>query len=213
MKVLHIVGSPRGARSRSGAIASHFLERLAPSSVERLDLWSAPLPEFDGAIIESRYRLIAGEAVDPAHSDRWEALRAMVDHALSFDLWLFSTPMWNFGLPYRVKHYLDCLIQPTMAFTNDASGAVTCHGAGRSAVIVAAGALDTRPGSALEALDFTVAHLRQCLEVYFGIAPVHDIRVMPTFGEEAAVRAAMADARGQAVTLANQFRTRGDAPD
>src|SRR3546814_9764101 len=87
----------------------------------------------------------------------------MVAHFLSFDTWLFSTPMWNFGIPYRLKHYIDLLTQPGLAFSADAGGNVIGHAAGRTAIIVAAGALDTRPGSALGCLDHQAAYLEAWL--------------------------------------------------
>lgn len=211
MRVLHITGSPRGERSRSRAIAEHLLGNLGDAEVEVLDLWTTDLPEFDGAMLESRYRLINGLDVDPAFADRWQSLRDMVDHLLSFDLWLFSTPMWNFGLPYRLKHYVDCVIQPTMAFTNDATGAVTCHGTDKTAVIIGSGALDTRPGAPLAAMDFAFAHLTQCLQVYFGVAAVYAIRVMPTFGDERAVEDEMIRARAEAAALALSLKPVADA--
>ena len=122
MRVLHIIGSPRGERSRSRAIAEHFstsggaeVERPRPvddraSRARRRDA-RKPLPADQRPDVEPRSSRIGG------------AIAHMVDHLLSFDLWLFSTPMWNFGLPYRLKHYVDCVIQPTMAFTNDSTGA------------------------------------------------------------------------------------------
>lgn len=202
MRLLHIAASPRGQRSRSRAIADHFLEHLDGVEVELLDLWTAALPELDGGMLESRYRLIHGQRVEAGFEDQWDELRARVDHLLSFDLWLFSTPMWNFGLPYRLKHYIDLVIQPTMAFTNDGSGAVTPHGSDKVAVLIGAGALDIRPGSPLEALDFSLAHLAQCLQVYFGVSEIRQIRAVPTFGEDETVAQAMASARAEAERVA-----------
>ena len=209
MKVVHIIGSPRGERSRSRAIAEELLAALDGAEVSELDVWTQALPPLDGAMIESRYRLINGLEVDPAFAEQWQALRDMVDHLMSFDLWLFSVPMWNLGLPYRLKHFVDCIIQPTMAFTNDSSGSVTCHGTNKVAVIVAAGALDTRPEGPLAALDYTVAHLDQCLRIYFGLSEVHEIRVMPTFGDGTAVEARMNEARAQARELAVSLSASG----
>ena len=202
MRLLHIAASPRGERSRSLAIAEHFLAHLDGAEAELLDLWEADLPELDGALLESRYRLIHGEAVERGFEAHWDELRRRVDHLLSFDVWLFSTPMWNFGVPYRLKHYLDLVIQPTMAFTNDRSGAVTPHGSDKVAVLIGAGALDIRPGSPLEALDFSIAHLAQCLQVYFGVPEIHQIRAAPTFGDGATVEQAMASARAEAERVA-----------
>lgn len=201
-RLLHIIASPRGERSRSREIANHFLERFPSVAVEELDLWAAPLPDLDGAMLESRYRLIHGSAVEEAFEERWHELRARVDHLLSFDVWLFSTPMWNFGMPYRLKHYVDLVIQPTMAFTNDANGVVTPHGADKIAVLIGSGALDTSPESPLAQLDFNLAHLAQCLRVYFGVGEVHEIRVSPTFGDEALLEQVMQAARTRAEELA-----------
>jgi FMN-dependent NADH-azoreductase len=212
MRVLHVISSPRGERSRSLAVAQHFLSHLDGAATEELDLWATALPDLDGAMIESRYRLIHGQSVERGFEAQWDDLRARVDHLLSFELWLFSTPMWNFGLPYRLKHYLDLVIQPTMAFTNDSSGSVTPHGTDKVAVLIGAGALDIRPGAPLEALDFQLAHLAQCLRVYFGVPEVHEIRTCPTFGDEETVEAAMALAKARAEALAITLSGRVGAP-
>jgi len=212
MRVLHLIASPRRQRSRSLMVAQHFLEHLSGATVEELDLWQSALPDLDGDMIESRYRLIRGEPVEAGFEAQWTELRRRVDHLLSFDLWLFSTPMWNFGLPYRLKHYLDLVIQPTMAFTNDSSGSITPHGADKVAVLIGASALDIRPGAPLEALDFQLAHLAQCLRVYFGVPEIHEIRVCPTFGDEETVAAAMSVASARAEALAVTLSERAGAP-
>lgn len=208
MRLLHVIGSPRGERSRSRAIADHFIAVLGPAEQEVLDIWSASLPDLDGAMLESRYRLIHGLPVEPGFEQQWAELRRLVDHLLSFDTWLISTPMWNFGLPYRLKQYIDLVIQPTMAFTNDESGSVTPHGSDKLAILVGAGALDIRPGAPLASLDFQLEHLAQCLRVYFGVPEVHEIRVAPTFGDETTVATAMAAARADAEAVALSLRPR-----
>lgn len=210
MRVLHVIASPRGERSRSRAVSDCFVEHLEGAEVEELDLWAAPLPDLDGAMLESRYRLIHGQPVEPGFEAQWSELRVRIDHLLGFNVWLFSTPMWNFGLPYRFKHYLDLVIQPTMAFTNDPAGAITTHGSDKIAVLIGAGALDIRPGTPLAGLDFGLAHLSQCLRVYFGVAEIHEIRAVPTFGDEGMVEQAMRAARDEARTLGVRLSERGD---
>ena len=209
MRVLHIIASPRGSRSRSRAVAEHFLEKLENAEVEELDLWAAPLPDLDGAMLESRYRLINGQPVEPGFEAQWAELRARVDHLLGFDIWLFSIPMWNLGLPYRLKHYLDLIIQPTIAFTNDSSGGIDAHGRGKIAVLIGASALDIRPETPLAGLDFQLAHLAQCLRIYFGLSEVHEIRAAPTFGDDETVEQAMSVARIYAQALAISLAARG----
>ncbi len=211
MRLLHIIASPRGERSRSRSVADHFLRHLLNADVEELDLWAEDLPELDGAMLESRYNLIRGEPVETGFERRWDELRERVKHLLEFDTWLFSTPMWNFGVPYRLKHYLDLVIHPTMAFDNDQTGAISAHGTDKVAVLIGAGALDIRPDSPLAALDFGLTHLAQCLRVYFGVPEVHEIRAVPTFGDDRTIDDAMANARLHAQALAVSLSNRGGA--
>ena len=67
-RLMHIEASPRGTRSRSGAIGLHLLRGLQASVPEleivTLNLFDAALPAFDGAAIEGRYQLLHGEPVD-----------------------------------------------------------------------------------------------------------------------------------------------------
>lgn len=164
-------------------------------------MFAAELPAFDGGMIEGRYMLLAGHAVDPDIAADWERIRGVADHFLSFDCWLFSTPMWNFGIPYRLKHYVDLLTQPGMTFAADAEGNVVGKAAGRHAVIVAAGALDTRPEGLLGHLDYQADYLETWLR-FIGVGDIRTMRVMPTFGPADAVDGEMARAYAEAEALA-----------
>lgn len=200
MRLLHIDASPRGGRSRSAMVAHRLLSRL-DAEVETLGLFAADLPAFDGETIEGRYALLAGEPVAPNVAEDWDRIRSLVSHFLAFDGWLISTPTWNFGIPYRLKHYIDLLTQPGMTFTAGAAGNVAGHAAGRLALIVAAGALDTRPDGPLAQLDHQAAYLEAWLR-FIGVSDIRTIRVMPTFGPAETVEAAMAAAYAEADALA-----------
>jgi FMN-dependent NADH-azoreductase len=204
-RLLHLDASPRGERSRSREVAGHFLAALAERQpgleVERLDLWSAALPELGGGMIEGRYALIMGEAVPAPIAADWQRVRAVADHFLAFDAYLVSTPMWNFGVPYRLKHYVDVVTQPGMAFSNDAAGNVVGHGAGKRAAIIGASAMDR---ASLAALDFQIGYLAEWLR-FIGLETIRTLRVAPTFGPAAAVAAAMEDGRRAARALAQGF--------
>jgi FMN-dependent NADH-azoreductase len=202
-RLLHLVASPRGARSRSGPVAARYLEALG-AAVETLDLWAADLPRFDGAVIDARYALIEGRAVpDPAQAD-WARIEAMVSHFLGFDGWVISTPMWNFGLPYPLKHYIDCITQPGLAFSVTADGAVEGRARGQ-AVLVCAGALDTRPDGALRGLDYQGRYLEAWLG-FIGVTDIATIRVQPTYGPPDMVAAAVARGLEEADALAARHR-------
>lgn len=207
-RLLHIDVSPRAERSRSRNVAQTFLAALAERDdapeVERLDVWTAQMPDLGGGMIEGRYDLIAGEAVPPELAAAWDEIRRHVDHFLSFEAFLISTPMWNFGLPYPLKHFIDVVTQPGMAFTNDTQGNVTGHAAGKKAMIIAASAMPIVSGGELAHLDFQLRYLESWLG-FIGVNDIHSLRVAPTYGPDDAVARAMDIANKRARAMAAEF--------
>jgi len=208
IRVLHVVASPR-ERSRSDALAAIAIAALDQPQVTRLELWREALPELDGETVEGRYKLIHDEPVAVEVEHRWAELRAVADQAMAHDLWLISTPMWNFGLPYRLKHWIDCITHPGMTFTNDAAGNVTGLAAGRSALLIGAGALDFADAAQEQALDFQMRYLDTWLR-FIGITDVHMARAAPTFGPAETVEAAMEMAADELRLIAGLINRRAD---
>lgn len=213
-RLLHINASPRGERSRSGMISRRLLAGLDTAmpglAIETIDVFDADLPPFDREAIEGRYGLLAGAPVPPEQAAAWARLRALADHFLSFDGWLLSVPMWNFGLPYRLKQYIDLITQPGMTFRNDAEGQVEGLAAGRTAIIVATSAMPFGAVPAIDGLDFQLAYLNTWLG-FIGVTDIHAVRVAGTFGTEAAVQAAMGQAADDADRVVAQFAARAAA--
>jgi FMN-dependent NADH-azoreductase len=210
-KLLHIDASPRGERSRSGVIGLKMAEQLQAKlpglATETLNVFDADLPAFDRNAIEGRYGLLMGEPVPAAQEAAWAQLRGIAEHFLSFDTWLFTVPMWNFGLPYRLKHYIDLVTHPGFTFRNDALGNVEGLAAGRTAIIVAASAMPFGSNPEIDGLDFQLSYLKTWLG-FIGVTDIHAVRVAGTFGPESAVAAAMAQARSDADALVYQFVAR-----
>ena len=205
-RLLHIGASPRKERSRSGMVADHFLARLQARyplmEVERLNLFDAHLPAFDQDAVAGRYHLLAGNAVDPAQAAAWQDLKKWTDHFLSFDAWLIATPMWNFGIPYRLKQYIDILTHPGLTFRNDSQGNVEGLARGRRAIIVAASAMPFGSMPEIDGLDFQLSYLKAWLG-FIGVTGIDAVRVAGTFGPDEAVAAAMARAFAEADRLAD----------
>ena len=109
-------GSPRQRDSRSGAGAHAFLDtvrRRAPSiTIDTLDLWREPLPEFDGPSAAAKMAVITGGSPEGAAAAAWQSIARIIDRFLRADEYLFTVPMWNGGIPYRLKLYIDILTQP-----------------------------------------------------------------------------------------------------
>lgn len=205
-RLLYIEASPRKERSRSAMVADRFLARLKERypalSVERLDVFDIDLPAFDQDAVAGRYHLLAGNAVDPEQADAWRDLKKWTDQFLSFDSYLIATPMWNFGIPYRLKQYIDIMTQPGLTFRNDSDGNVEGLAQGRRAIIVAASAMPFGSLPEIDGLDFQLAYLKAWLG-FIGVTDIGAVRVAGTFGPDDVVAAAMAQAFTDADRLAD----------
>jgi FMN-dependent NADH-azoreductase len=116
-RLLYIEASPRKDRSASIKVARAFVEEYKKKhpadAVDTLDLWKTDLPAFDGDVIDSKYVILHGKQPTPEQKKAWEAVEKVIDRFKSADKYLFSLPMWNFGIPYKLKHYFDVIVQPT----------------------------------------------------------------------------------------------------
>ena len=205
MRVLHLDASPRASRSRSRTVAQRFLDGLSSTaSVTALDLWSMELPTLEGDMIEGRYDLLFGNPVPNDVANEWKAIEAVARSFLDHDSFVISTPMWNFGIPYRLKHFIDVVTQPGMTFRNDAAGNVGGLAAGKRALIIAASAMPFGHDASLEGLDFQARYLQSWLG-FIGVTQIDTVNVSPTFGTDEDVAKAMSAAGEKVVEFARDW--------
>jgi len=125
-RLLHIEGSPRKKRSHSKALADVFIDefrrKYSDAHVEDIDIWSFPLPDYDEITADAKFHIQHGQEFTPEEFERWHKIEQIFNHFQGHEVFLFSVPMWNFGIPYRLKHYIDILTQPKLAFNATASG-------------------------------------------------------------------------------------------
>ncbi|MBS3962552.1 MAG: NAD(P)H-dependent oxidoreductase [Sandarakinorhabdus sp.] len=210
-RLLHIDASPRSHRSRSRPVATALageLQRSHGVAVTPLDLWRHAMPTLGGGMIEGRYARIMGQSIYADNADMakvWDEADRQAREFLSYDGYLIATPMWNFGVPHVLKHYIDVITQPDLLFTNNASGAVAGQAAGRPAMIVAASAMPIADGgNPAETFDFQLSYLRAWLG-FIGVTDIRSLRVAPTHGAEADVQAVVDAAALSARALAEDF--------
>ncbi len=208
-KILYVIGSPRQEASRSGAVAEAFLEELrrrAPAlEIDTLDLWREPLPEFDGDKAAAKMTVITGGTLDGAIRTAWDAITRVIERFLAADTYLFTVPMWNGGIPYRLKLYIDILSQPGFLFRFDrATGYSGLLRDKRAAVIYTSGVY--APGVAPNyGADFHANYMDWWLR-FIGITEIATIRYQPTLraaDPEAALVAAKRAAQAGAARLLN----------
>ena len=121
MKINYIECSPRGERSHSTKIAQAYIEQ-AKKNIPDLELnhinpWLLNLPEFDGDMLNAKYSVIRGTDPSADEVSAWSNVKNIFDEFNNADHYLFSVPMWNFNIPYKLKHYIDIITQPGMSWS------------------------------------------------------------------------------------------------
>lgn len=122
-RLLHIEASPRGDRSYSTRVARRFVEHYLAAhpgdELEHLPLFEADLPEFgrEAALAKMAQidNLVAGGRGIPPEGP-WAGVHREVNRLKSVDKVLISSPMWNYSIPYKLKHYIDIVCQPGVSF-------------------------------------------------------------------------------------------------
>jgi FMN-dependent NADH-azoreductase len=175
MDVLHLIASPRGAQSRTLTIADSLLEYLSQRcpevTLQTRNLFDRDLPAVDGVNMDSKYRLLAGIPLDPQHTESWSHIEHLISEFLAADLYVLSVPMWNFSIPYPLKHYIDAIVQPRYLFAYDATGAPVPLVHGKRMICVTSRGGDYSPAGPMHAYDAQESYLRQI----FGFVGVTDI--------------------------------------
>ena len=207
-RLLYIEASPRKERSASIEIARIFVDeykRTHPSDkVETLDLWHLSIPEFSGHVIDSKYVILHGLEHTEEQKRAWRAVEDIIEHFTGADKYLFSLPMWNFGIPYKLKHYIDVIVQPgyTFSFSPEEGykGLVTEKPV--TAIYARGGAYG--PTTGMESYDLQKPYLELILG-FIGFREFQRITIESTLGPREEKERSMEAARKQAKTMAANF--------
>lgn len=205
--LLYVESSPRKVRSHSSTVAQIFIEAWQAAHpgdrVDRLDLWATALPRFDGDMLNAKYAVMHGTEPSAAEHAAWREVDALFQRFNAADQYLFSVPMWNFGLPYVLKHYIDVITQPGMAWSFTPEVGYQGLVKGKVAVIYASGGA-YHAGSGAEAFDLQKPAFENWLG-FIGLTDVERIVCAGTLGDPAAARAASVAAEAEARALGARF--------
>lgn len=206
-RLLYVEASPRKARSHSITVAEAFLDAYSAAhpgdTIDRLDLWAETLPRFDGAMLDAKYAILHGQAPSTAEQAAWATVEAAAARFSSADKYLFSVPMWNFGLPYVMKHYIDIVTQPGLTFSFDPDSGYSGLVSGPVVAVYASGGA-YHEGSGAEAFDLQ----KPAFEGWLGFVGLNDVErlvVAPTLAAPDAVGATVETVAAAARDLAARF--------
>lgn len=184
-RLIHIEASPRGAKSASTLAAQHFIELLRERDpalrIDHLALWDADLPPFDGDALDAKYAVLGRQPHDEAQAQAWAAIGQLIQRLDAADKIVLSTPMWNMSLPYKLKHYIDLVTQPTLSFSFDPATGYSPLLAPRPTMLIVASAGDFSSGESWGRPDMATPYLKLAL-AFIGLADAHAVTLGPTVG-------------------------------
>lgn len=185
-KILYVAASPRGETSTSRGFGDEVVGQFEQNgwAIDRLDLWAEDLPDLNNDIVAAKYAKLAGRGLTGAQAAAWEAIERLVERVDVADRVVIATPMWNFGIPYKLKHWIDLITQPGLTFTFDIATGYHPLLASRPVLVILSSAGDYRSGSSRGRPDLATPYLHAALK-FIGLADVEIVPIGPTVGPDA----------------------------
>ncbi len=172
-RILYIKASPRRFASRTLSLSDKFIKKAKSKYpdlvVDELDLFNEVLPSM-APVIDGKYELMSGKELSEKNKEVWYEIEKYINQFQAADTILIATPMWNFGIPYVLKHYVDVIVQPRYLYHYTENGPKGLALPSRAFIITTRGG-DYGPESPFHPYD----QLEPYLKTVFGFIGVKDI--------------------------------------
>jgi len=139
--ILHVDASHGPASVVAHGTRSLF-SALAASNpdlqIDHVRLWEDSVRrkmEYNLEHVKSKMAMIAGSASD-ADVQRFGPLEELACQVASARGLVVSAPMWNYGAPWVLKQYFDCVLHPGLTFRETPAGPQGLFGGGRPLILV-----------------------------------------------------------------------------
>lgn len=203
-QLLYIEASPRKKRSSSIEVAHTFLQAYKESNpkdeIKTFDLWKRELPSFDGDVIDAKYMVMKGVSPTDEQKKAWRAVELIIEEFKQADRYLFSIPMWNFSIPYKLKHFFDVIVQPSYTFSAS-EGAYKGLITQKPVVIIYARGGSYTPGTPAASLNFQQPYMELILK-FIGFTDIRSVIVEPTASLPEEKEKAVERAKEEAIMIA-----------
>ena len=171
--------------------------------VKTLDLWALKLPEFDGNLINAKYKVLHGENPTNEEAKAWDEISKIVDLFMDADSYFFSIPMWNFSIPYKLKHFIDVITQPGLTFNFSPETGYQGLVTGKPVTVIYARGGEYSSAEA-SAMDFQKTYMEMFLG-FIGFQEIKTILVEPTLTDPESKERTLSASKDQAIVFAKHF--------
>jgi FMN-dependent NADH-azoreductase len=191
------------------AVADAFVDSYRTKNpndeVVEVDIFGKELIPFDGLAVQAKYTILHGKDHTDEELAAWKNVEAVISEFTSADKYVFAVPMWNFGIPYRLKQYFDILVQPGYTFSYTPEEGYKGMVTGKPVFTVYARGGEYPEGTDYAAYDFQKKYFETIMG-FMGFADFKSVVVEPTLQGGAEVAANKKEAAiGQAREIAEKF--------
>jgi len=174
-RLLYIQASPRGKRSHCIAVADAFVkayrQKHPDDEIVTLNVFDTVIPEFDGLAVQAKYTILHGKQHSKKELQAWKEVEKVIEQFISANKYVLAVPMWNFSIPYRLKQYIDLLVQPGYTFSYSEDTGYQGLVVGKPMLVVYARGGEYPAESEAEAFDLQTKYI----ELIFGFMGFEDI--------------------------------------
>lgn len=208
-KLLYIQASPRGQRSYCIRAADAFIDAYKKGhpddQILTLNVFEKNIPAIDGFVVQAKYSIMHGEKHTQEQLQAWQKVEQVIEQFTSADKYVLAVPMWNFSIPYRLKQYIDLLVQPGYTFSYSEEKGYEGLVTGKPLLVVYASGGKYEAGSGAEAFDLQKKYV-ELIFGFMGFKDINSIVVEPTLqGGPDLAQEKLNEAIGRAKKIAADF--------
>ena len=188
--------NPHSSESATNRMVAHLLAKLPAGSVQTVNLAETDIQPLDKAAVEMFIATVfQRQQPNAEQAALFARMMSVVNQVKSARRLVIAYPMYNFGIPARLKDWLDNLVVPGETFRFGEDGAPQgLMGAHKVLLLQASGSVYSE-GRPMAQMDFASSYLKTLLGGFLGFASVDTVRAEGTSGDnrEAAIQRACAD--------------------
>ena len=187
---------PHSSMSATNRMVAHLLAKLPAGSVQTVNLAETDIQPLDKAAVEMFIATVfQRQQPNAEQAALFARMMSVVKQVKSARRLVIAYPMYNFGIPARLKDWLDNLVVPGETFRFGEDGAPQGLMGGHKVLLLQASGSVYSEGRPMAQMDFASSYLKTLLGGFLGFASVDTVRAEGTSGDnrEAAVQRACTD--------------------
>lgn len=130
-KLLYISANPKGQEKSKGmqigeAFLQSFIEEQPDIEITKIDLFQFDMVRMDADLISARGKLagywLSFDDLSDQEKGKIKKMHALADEFITYDYYVFVSPLWNLSSPAVLKTFLDNLFVTGKTFVHTANG-------------------------------------------------------------------------------------------